>query len=496
MTTATDTNAERVTESLYINGEFVEASGTDSATVINPATEETLAYVLNGTEKDVDKAVKAARAAFPGWSQTPLEDRLGYLGQLADVMQRNSEEMVDTMAKEMGCPVSFAKTFLADMAVDLVRSAIKVARDFEYEVSLGNSRVVREPYGVVGAISPWNNPIVLLFDKVVPAMAAGCTCVAKTASDTTLVGLMIARMIDEAGIPNGVFNLVLGPGGKIGNAIASHPGIDFVAITGSVGSGRKVAEAAAGTVKKTHLELGGKSAAILLDDADLERLVREGVDEVMANSGQLCGISTRLFVPRDRIDGLTEVAVEAAEKLAVGDPLDSSTDMGPIVSARQRDTIRQYILSGLDEGAVLATGGPEPPEDLLTGYYVKPTVFTHVNNRMKIAQEEIFGPVLSIIPFDTDEDAVRMANDSPYGLCGRVESGSDERAERVARQIRTGQIYVNGGQLNIEAPFGGYKQSGYGREFGAYGYDAFLQTKAIVYKSEDGQGDYVPQTGS
>lgn len=489
---------QQITQSVYINGAFKEASGEGSTQVINPTTEEILAEVANASKEDVDEAAKVAKTAFSSWSETPLEERLTYFEKLTSIMNQHREEMMTTMAKEMGCPVSFASTFLVDMAVNLIESTLKVARQFEYDTQIDNDLIVREPYGVVGAISPWNNPVVLLFDKVVPALAAGCTCVAKTASDTLLVGLLIARMMDEAGFPKGVFNLVLGPGHEIGNAIAAHPDIDFVAITGSVGSGASVAAAAADTIKKVHLELGGKSAAILLDDLnddDLGRLVREGVDECMANSGQLCGISTRMLVPRDKLDFCTAIAVETAEALKLGDPLDSETDMGPIVSKKQQESIRKYIQSGVDEGAVLATGGVEQPEHFSAGYYVKPTVFTQVDNKMTIAQEEIFGPVLCIIPYDTEQDAIKMANDSPYGLCGRVESASDERALKVARQIRTGQIYINGGQLNIEAPFGGYKKSGYGREFGPYGYEAFLQVKAIISKSADGAGDYVPQTG-
>lgn len=472
--------------SLYVQGEFSRPSGTSKTDVINPTTEELITKVSDAGPKDVDRAASAAAAAFSEWSETPLEDRLQHLSKLAALMRDDREALIELQSTEMGSPVSFCGPFLTDLAISLVESTIEVARFYPYEEKIGDALVVREPFGVVGTISPWNNPMVLMLDKVAPALAAGCPVVAKPANLTTMTGLAIATLIDRAGFPPGVFNLVAGPGGSIGDAISGHPEIDFVAFTGSLGAGGKVMESGAKNAKRVQLELGGKSAAVLLDDCDLVGQVQYGVRECMANAGQLCDISTRLLVPRERIAELTDVAVETAKALKIGDPLDPETDLGPMVSAKQRETVRGYIRSGVEQGARLATGGDGPPAGFDRGWYVQPTIFSDVDNGMKIAQEEIFGPVLCIIPYDDQDDAVRIANDSVYGLCGRVESGSRERAEAVARRIRTGSVYINGGQIGLDAPFGGYKQSGFGRAFGRYGFSEYLQVKTLQFVGQRG----------
>ncbi|GAA1105664.1 aldehyde dehydrogenase family protein [Nocardiopsis composta] len=469
--------------SLYIDGAWAPSASADSLDVVNPATEEVIDTVPAGDPADVDRAVAAARAAFPAWSALPVQERRAALGKALALFSERAPDIAAAMAADMGAPLKFAAKVQAGLPLLMFSTYLDLAdevgeRYFTGE-EVGSSVVVREPYGVVGAITPWNYPLHQIVLKVVPALLAGNTVVLKPTEVAPLGAYAFAEVLHDAGLPAGVFNMVSGLGPVVGEAIAAHPDVDMVSFTGSGRAGKRITEVAAATVKKVALELGGKSPNVILDDADLEAAVKAGVADVMRNTGQSCNALTRMLVPRDRYDEAVGLAARAAEKYAPGDPMQESTRMGPLVSAQQLERVRGYIEAGVAEGARLVTGGAEPPEGADRGYYVRPTVFADVRNDMRIAQEEIFGPVLAVIPYEDEEDAVAIANDTVYGLAAAVWSGDPDRAMAVARRLRAGQVAVNGGGVNPRVPFGGYKQSGVGREWGLHGLDEFCEVKAI-----------------
>jgi acyl-CoA reductase-like NAD-dependent aldehyde dehydrogenase len=470
-------------DKLYIDGQWVEPAGSGSIEVINASTEEVMGRVPEGTPADVDRAVAAAKAAFEGWSQTSVAERSKFVQGLADGLGARNQELAETICGEVGMPMFLSQLIQAGLPAAVAGTYPAILDDFPWEEQIGSSLVIKEPIGVVGAITPWNYPLHQIVAKVAPALAAGCTVVLKPSEVAPLNAFILAEIIDGLGLPNGVFNLVTGTGPVVGEAIASHPDIDMVSFTGSTRAGKRVGELGAQSIKRVALELGGKSANILLDDLDaseLEKAARAGVQSCYLNSGQTCTAFTRMLVPRSKHDEVVDIVRNEVETTwTVGDPATGGGRLGPLISAAQRARVRSYIEKGIEEGATLVTGGPEQPDDLPKGYYVKPTVFADVSNDMTIAQEEIFGPVLSIIPFDDEEDAIRIANDTPYGLSGGVWSGDADHAKAVARRIRTGALEINGGSFNAVAPFGGYKQSGNGRELGRYGLEEFLQTKSL-----------------
>ncbi len=478
MATATD-QALHVHEKIYIGGEWVSSSGSGVLEVINASTEQVMGSVPEGTVEDVNKAVAAARAAFESWSQTPMQQRSDWMAKIAAALGARMDEIAALIAQEVGMPLKLSSMIQAGLPTTTFASMPQLLADTEWEEEVGNSLIVREPVGVVAAITPWNYPLHQIAAKVAPAMAAGCTVVLKPSQVAPLNAALLAEVIDEVGLPAGVFNLVTGRGSVIGEALALHPDVDAISFTGSTAAGRQVSEAAAGTIKRVALELGGKSPNIILEDAELEPAIKDGVAKCFLNSGQTCSALTRMLVPRARLTEAEQIAAAVAEFFKPGDPFAEGTMLGPLVSEHQRKLVRDYIEKGSEEGAKLVTGGVEPPEGLEQGYFVAPTVFSEVSSEMTIAQEEIFGPVLALMPYDDEEDAVRIANDSIYGLAGGVWSGDQEHAKRVARRIRTGQVEINGGAFNPLAPFGGYKQSGYGRELGKYGLEEFLQIKAL-----------------
>jgi aldehyde dehydrogenase (NAD+) len=463
----------------YIDGAWVPSTGAGTIDVINPATEEVIGQVADGTADDVDRAVVAARAAFETWSTTSVDERVKFLTRISEGLAARQEEMARTIVAEMGAPLKFATQVQAGLPLMVLGSIAQLLPTFPFEEELGNSLVVREPIGVVGAITPWNYPLHQVVAKVAPALGAGCTILLKPSEVAPLSALLFAEIIDEAGLPAGVFNLVPGTGPIVGEAIAAHPDIDMVSFTGSTRAGRRVSELASATIKRVALELGGKSANVILPDADLEKAVKVGIANCFINGGQTCTAQTRMLVDRKRYDEALEIARQVADGYTVGDPTSESTRLGPLVSAAQRERVRGYIQQGMAEGARVVTGGPDAPEGLDQGYYVQPTIFADVAPDMTIAQEEIFGPVLSVIAYDDEEDALRIANDSAYGLSGAVWAGDDEKALAFAKKMRTGQVEVNGGRFNPVAPFGGYKQSGNGRELGRFGLEEFLEVKSL-----------------
>ncbi|HZM57346.1 MAG TPA: aldehyde dehydrogenase family protein [Acidimicrobiales bacterium] len=468
-----------VRDKLYIGGAWVPSTGSGSIDVIDSTSEGVIGTVPEGTTEDIDRAVGAARAAFPAWSATPVEERTALLTRVGEALGSRMDELADLITHEVGMPLILSQLVQVGLPMASFGSMAQVAADFTWEQTIGNSVVVREPIGVVGAITPWNYPLHQIAAKVAPALAAGCTVVLKPSEVAPLNAFVLAEIFDELGLPAGGFNLVTGFGPVVGEAIAGHRDVDMVSFTGSTRAGKRVSEVAAATIKRVALELGGKSANVILDDADLARAVPDGVGKCFLNSGQTCSALTRMLVPRARLSEVEELAKSAAESFTPGDPFDGGTRLGPLVSAAQRDRVRNYIDKGIGEGATLVTGGAESPDGLDTGYFVEPTVFSSVSRDMTIAREEIFGPVLVIIPYDSEEEAVEIANDTEYGLAGGVWSGDPERAKAVARRLRTGQVEVNGGGFNPMAPFGGYKQSGNGREFGAFGLEEFLEVKAV-----------------
>ncbi len=467
-------------DKFYINGEWVAPMSDRKLEVIDPADESVIAEVTLGSADDVNRAVAAARAAFPAFSRTTREQRLELLQRILDVYMRRYDEMARAISTEMGAPMKLATRSQAACGSAHLETAIKVLRDYPFEERVGSSLVLKEPIGVCAFITPWNWPINQIACKVAPALATGCTMVLKPSEIAPLSAYLFARMIDEAGVPAGVFNLVNGDGPTVGAALAAHPDVDMVSFTGSTRAGVLVARAAADTVKRVAQELGGKSANIILDDADFERAVTYGVRECFSNTGQSCNAPSRMLVPREKMAEAAEIACHAAEKTRVGDPRAEGTHIGPLVSQVHFDKVQRLIQAGIDEGAELVTGGTGKPAGLEKGYYVKPTVFTNVSNDMTVAREEIFGPVLVIIPYENEDDAINIANDTVYGLSGYVQSGDVERARRVAARLRTGMVHINGAPGDWEAPFGGYKQSGNGREWGVYAFEDFLETKAVM----------------
>ena len=464
----------------YIDGKWVDPVTPKTLDVINPSNEEAFARISLGSKADVDKAVAAARRAFETFSRTTKEERLALMAKIVEVYQKHYGEIVEAISTEMGAPLGLSKNAQAAMGIAHFSQAMNVLKDFNFETVKGSTAIVYEPVGVIGMITPWNWPINQIACKVAPAIAAGCTMVLKPSEIAPMNALLFAQVMDEAGVPPGVFNLINGDGPGVGEAMSAHPGIDMMSFTGSTRAGIAVAKAAADTVKRVAQELGGKSANIILDDADLKKAVVSGVMNMFSNSGQSCNAPSRMFVPRAKADEAAGIAKVAAERAKVGDPFADGTTMGPVVSETQYNKIQGLIQKGIDEGATLVTGGVGRPEGLNRGYYVRPTIFANVTNDMTIAREEIFGPVLAMLPYDTEEEAIRQANDTVYGLSGYVQSGDIEHARKVASQLRTGNVHLNGAGVDLNAPFGGYKQSGTGREWGEFGFEEFLEVKAVM----------------
>ncbi|MEU0719941.1 aldehyde dehydrogenase family protein [Streptomyces lavendulocolor] len=460
-------------DGMYIDGAWRPAAGTGTIAVVNPADEQVIGHVPAGTAEDVDAAVRAARAALPAWAATAPADRAARIAALRDALAARKDEMAATITAELGAPPQTAQAIHAGLPVVVAGTYADLAATFAFEEKVGNSTVLMEPVGVVGAITPWNYPLHQIVAKVAPALAAGCTIVLKPAEDTPLTAQLFAEAVDAAGLPAGVFNLVTGLGPVAGQALAEHDGVDMVSFTGSTAVGRRIGAAAGAAVKRVALELGGKSANVILPGADLARAVSVGIANVMSNSGQTCSAWTRMLVHRDLQDEAADLAAAAAAKYVPGDRV------GPLVNAKQQERVRGYIEKGIAEGARLVAGGPEAPLD--KGYYVSPTVFADVTPDMTIAREEIFGPVVSILPYEDEDDALRIANGTVYGLAGAVWAADDETAVAFARRMETGQVDINGGRFNPLAPFGGYKQSGVGRELGAHGLTEYLQTKSLQF---------------
>ncbi|MFE9332286.1 aldehyde dehydrogenase family protein [Streptomyces sp. NPDC006925] len=466
-------------DGMYIDGAWRPAAGTGTIEVTNPADGTLLATVPAGGPEDVAAAVRAARAALPGWAATPPAERAARLDALRRILTDRREEIARTVTAELGSPLTLSQKVHAAVPIAVCTGYAELAAAYSFEERLGNSLVLREPVGVVGAITPWNYPLHQIVAKAAPALAAGCTMVLKPAEDTPLVAQLFAEAVDEAGVPAGVFNLVTGLGPVAGQALAEHEDIDLLSFTGSTAVGRRIGAAAASGVKRVALELGGKSANVILPGADLAKAVKVGVANVMSNSGQTCSAWTRMLVDSERYEEAVRLAAEATAKYTTGDPLDEATRVGPLVNAAQRERVTGYIERGREEGARLVAGGAEPPEGAERGHYVRPTVFADVTPGMTIAQEEIFGPVLSLLKYEDTEDALRIANGTVYGLAGAVWSEDEEEAVAFARRMETGQVDINGGRFNPLAPFGGYKQSGVGRELGVHGLEEYLQTKSL-----------------
>ncbi|MFD9572308.1 aldehyde dehydrogenase family protein [Streptomyces sp. NPDC059982] len=466
-------------DGMYIGGEWRPAAGADRIEVVNPADEQVLATVPAGGAEDVDAAVRAARAALPGWAATAPAERGALIGALRDVLAARKGEIAETITAELGATLGFSEAVHVGAPIAVASSYAELAASYAFEERIGNSTVLLEPVGVVGAITPWNYPLHQVVAKVAPALAAGCTLVLKPAEDTPLTAQLFAEAVHEAGIPAGVFNLVTGTGPVAGQALAEHEGVDLVSFTGSTAVGKKIGAIAGAAVKRVALELGGKSANVILPGADLAKAVAAGVADVMSNSGQSCNALTRMLVQREQYEEAVSLAAAAVAKYPTGDPRDPATRLGPVINAKQQARVRGYITKGIEEGARLVAGGPDAPHE--QGYFVTPTVFADVTPEMAIAQEEIFGPVLAILPYEDEEDAVRIANGTVYGLGGAVWAADAETAAAFARRMDTGQVDINGGRFNVRAPFGGYKQSGVGRELGPHGLGEYLQTKSLQF---------------
>lgn len=469
-------------DKFYINGQWVASQGTSSIDVFDSITEEVMATIPEGTAKDVADAARAARAAFDSWSTLPVEERAKYMNRIGDALAGRMDEISSAISRETGMNKMLSQLVQVGLPINSFKTAAALAESFNFSKEIGSSVVVREPIGVVGCITPWNYPLHQIAAKVAYAMAAGCTVVLKPSEVAPIDAFMLAEIIHEVGLPAGVFNLVTGTGPVVGEAISSSEDIDMVSFTGSTRAGRRVMQVGAETIKKISLELGGKSANIICDDLDAEtfgKAVMGGVGKAFLNSGQTCSALTRMLVPRTRLAEAEAAAAAVADGMKVGDPFAEGTNLGPLASAAQRDRVQMYINKGIEEGATLIAGGLGAPEGLTTGFYVKPTVFSNVTNDMTIAQEEIFGPVLSILPYDSLDEAVEIANGTVYGLAGAVYSADKDKAIAIARRMKTGQVEVNGGAFNPNAPFGGYKQSGIGRELGEYGFEEFLEIKSL-----------------
>jgi len=464
----------------YIGGRWVDPAAPALLDIVDPSTERAFARINLGSRLDVDRAAAAAREAFPAYSRTTVEERLGWLASIVAGFRARLPELARTMTLEMGSPITFSTERQATVALFHFEEAARVLAGFAFERPMGSGIVRREPIGVCGLITPWNWPLNQVASKVAPALATGCTIVLKPSEVAPLSAMLLAEIIDEAGVPAGVFNLVNGDGPTVGDAIARHAEIDMVSITGSTTAGISVAKAAADTVKRVAQELGGKSANIILDDCDLEAAVIQGVHACYTNAGQNCQSPTRMLIPRAAREAAFAAARDAIETVRLGDPLDPATMMGPLVSGAQFEKVQNLIQAGIDEGATLVAGGTGRPPELNRGYYARPTIFGDVTRNMRIAREEIFGPVLSIMSYDSEEEAIDIANDTPFGLAGFVQSGDPDRARAVANRIRAGRVYLNGASFDRALPFGGYKQSGNGREFGIFGFEEYLEVKAIL----------------
>ncbi|MEU7168591.1 aldehyde dehydrogenase family protein [Streptomyces morookaense] len=468
-----------VHDGMYIDGSWRPAEGSDRIDVVNPADEQVIGTVPAGTAADVDAAVRAARTALPRWAATAPAERAKFLTALRDALAARQTEIAATITAELGAPTGFAQRVHTGLPIAVTGSFAELAASHPFEERVGNSVVLHEPVGVVGAITPWNYPLHQIVAKVAPALAAGCTIVLKPAEDTPLTARLFAECVDAAGIPAGVFNLVTGLGPVAGQALAEHPDVDLVSFTGSTAVGKRIGALAGGAVKRVALELGGKSANVILPGADLAKAIAANVADVMRNSGQSCNALTRTLVHADQYAEAVRLAAETVAKYVPGDPADPGVRLGPVVNAEQRERVRGYIAKGVEEGARIVIGGKDAPEGLEKGYFVRPTVFADVTPQMTIAQEEIFGPVLSFLAYETEDEAAAIANDSVYGLGGAVWAADQDKAVAFARRMQTGQVDINGGGFNILAPFGGYKQSGVGRELGAHGLAEYLQTKSL-----------------
>jgi aldehyde dehydrogenase (NAD+) len=463
----------------YIDGRWVDPTGSRTLPVVDPASEREITAIALGETEDVARAVAAARRAFPAWSGTTVAERLGLLGRLVEVYAKRSVEIGETISREIGAPRALAVDVQAAVGSIHLETTRAVLADFAFERLQGSTLVVREPIGVCGLITPWNWPIHQIVPKVAAALATGCTMVLKPSEIAPLNALLLAEVLNEAGVPAGVFNLVNGDGPTVGAALAAHPDVDMISFTGSTRAGVDVARTAAPTVKRVTQELGGKSADIVLPDADLASVIRRDLGVMCTNTGQSCNAPSRMLVPVDRMEEAAAIASEAAATIVVGDPSDPMTAVGPLASQDQFDKVQHYLALGVEEGATLVVGGPGRPDGVDVGFYVRPTVFSDVRNDMAIAREEIFGPVLVLIGYEDEDDAVRIANDSEYGLSGWV-SGDPERARAMATRIRSGEVHVNGAGTDFAAPYGGYRKSGNGREFGAVGFEEYLETKSIL----------------
>ena len=466
-------------EQLYIDGKWVQPIGTGSIDVINPATEEIIGKIPVGSKEDIDIAASAARIAFDSWSKSSIETRIDILNALSNALKERGEDIAQTITAEVGTPIGYSRVAMVGTPRVVSRSYAKILENFDWEEKVRNSIICKEPIGVCAFITPWNFPLHQIIGKVAPAIAAGCTMILKPSKEAPLSAFILADILHEIGLPSGVFNLVSGHGSEIGNYMSSHPEVDMVSFTGSTGAGISVSEAAATTVKRVTLELGGKSANVALEDADPTLVAKKAIGACHQNSGQTCSALTRLIIPESMSDEVYEIIAEKNNSYTVGDPLEESTRCGPMVSLRQQKSVSKYIESGINEGATLISGGLGMPEGISKGYYVKPTIFANVSPDMKIWKEEIFGPVLVITTYKSEEEALKLANDSIYGLSGGVWSKDEKRAIKFAKDMRTGQVSVNGGAFNVSAPFGGYKLSGNGRELGSHGLNEFLEIKSI-----------------
>jgi len=467
----------------YIDGAWRAPVEAKSIEVINPANEKPYAVISAGSAKDIDLAVAAARKAFPSWSETPAEERIGHIRRLVEIYEARLEEMAKAISLEMGAPITLARESQAEAGLSHTKAFIAAFENFEFEELLSpkypNQTIVREPIGVCGLITPWNWPMNQIALKVIPALAVGCTVILKPSEIAPMSAMLFAEFVDQAGFPQGVFNLVNGEGAVVGEALSQHPDVDMMSFTGSTRAGTAVSRAAAATVKRVSLELGGKSPNIVFADADLEEAIARSLAHCFENTGQSCNAPTRMLVERSVYDKAVELARKEAEGTKVGDPAEEGDHIGPLSSSIQFEKVQKLIQKGIDEGARLVAGGPGRPEGFTEGDFVKPTVFADVNNNMTIAREEIFGPVLAMIPFDTEDEAIAIANDTPYGLAAYIQTGNPERAKRVARKLRAGMVQINGTSRAPGSPFGGYKQSGNGREGGKWGLEDFMEVKLI-----------------